>query len=357
MIMIKRIRLIYTFIFTMLIIACSRDSDNQETFDLKQLRADLINTVGNPTTKLFIENIQNLHSAIVTLSNTISVENLHLAKKAWKNTAIAFSAIEPYNFAEVKNSNIQTAFYSWDANDTGINEYINSNKTIDEESINSLSTTLRGLSAIEFLLFNGADLETIDSFSNSRRIKYLTVLGKNLVSKAEVYKTLWKITTDNFIENRQTGIHGSINQVVNQIYALLEDIKSFKIGQPAGIEKTNIPDIEKLQAEKSKLSLTLIQKNLESIRKLYFGNVNGLDDYIFSETKNNDLNEKIAKTFTEIENIITDFEGQSLEETIFQKPNEVTSLYTKIRYLLLLMKIDVANVLSITISVTDNDGD
>ena len=356
MIMIQRLIFIYLLIFTVLL-ACNSDSDNQETFNLKQLRADLINSVEQPTTTLFFESIQNLHTIIIAFSNDISIENLHKTKEAWKIAAGTFSTIEPYNFGEIKSTNIQTAFYSWGANDTGINEYISSNKSIDEETINSLSTTYRGLSAIEFLLFELSDQETIDSFSNSRRIEYLMVLGSNLVTKAEIYKTLWKTSRKNFIENIQTGINGSINQIVNQIYALLEDVKSFKIGQPAAIEKTNTPDAEKLQAEKSKFSLTLIQKNIESIKKIYFGNANGLDDYIFSETKNTKLNDKISKTFTDIENTINNLNSKPLKENIFDKPNEVKILYDKIKYLLLLMKIDVANVLSVTITVTDNDGD
>ncbi|CAM1368365.1 imelysin family protein [Tenacibaculum xiamenense] len=354
--MIKRLTLIASLILTILIIACSSESDTQATFDVRQLRADLINSIEQPTTALFTQSIQDLNTAMVSFSNNITVQTLQELKENWKQAADAFSSIEPYNFGEVKSSNIQTSFYTWGADDNDINQYIASTNPINQESINSFPTTRRGLSAIEFLLFELSEQETINSFSDSRRIDYLIALGTNLVSKADAYKTLWENTRNNFIENNQSGINGSINQVVNQMYALLEDIKSLKIGQPAAIEETNSPDAELLQAEKSEYSLILIKKNIESIKALYFGNSNGLDDYIFSKTSTNELNNKVSTTFTNIENAISEL-NVPLKEAISSNQTEVQRLYDKIRDLLVLMKIDIANALSVTITVTDNDGD
>ncbi|SEB50123.1 Predicted lipoprotein [Tenacibaculum sp. MAR_2009_124] len=355
--MVKRLTFIAILIVIILAAACSSESDNQNSFDIQQLRADFINLIEQPTTTLFTQNIRSLHTTITSFSNNTSIQNLQAVKEAWKKAAEAFSSIEPYNIGEIKNSNIQTSFYTWGADDTGINAYIASTNTIDQESINSLPTTQRGLSAIEFLLFEFSEQQTVESFMNTRRINYLSTLGENLVSKSNIYKTLWENTRNDFIQNNQTGINGSMNQIVNQMYALLEDIKSLKIGEPAGIERTSNPDSELLQAEKSSYSLNLIKENIESIKSLYFGNANGLDDYIFSKTNTTELNDEITKTFNNIESAISSLNHIPLNQSIFNKPTEVQNLYNTIRDLLILMKVDVADVLSITITVTDNDGD
>ncbi|MFV0247875.1 MAG: imelysin family protein [Tenacibaculum sp.] len=345
-----------TLLLTFCIVTCSKN-DTEANFDIKKLRADLINSTEKPIRQNLTESINNLNTAVNSFANTTNKENLQIVKEAWKEAAINFSLIEVFNFGEVKSTNIQTAFYSWGANEAAIANFIASTDITNEENINSLPTNNRGLSAIEFLLFEQTEELTLQSFSNKRRLDYLQELGKNLVAKSTAYNLLWGSYQIIFIENDKNGINGSINQVVNQMYALLEDIKSLKIGQPAAIEKTTTANAEILQAEKSSFSLQLIQKNIESIKRLYFGDTNGLDDYVFFKTKNSELNDQIEKTFVEIENKITDFKGIPLKESIFSQSADVQSLYRSIRNLLILVRVDLANVLSVTITVTDNDGD
>ncbi|WBX74804.1 imelysin family protein [Tenacibaculum pacificus] len=224
-------------------------------------------------------------------------------------------------------------------------------------AINSISTNLRGLASIEHLLFDKNTTETIEGFTDIRRKEYLNILGLNLVSKATIYNSKWNTFRTKFIENNSTGINGSINQVINQMYALLEDVKSYKIGQPAGIEKTSVSDRTLLQAQKSEYSLVLIQNNIESIKNIYFGNENGIDDFVSSITKNETLNNKIKIQFETIENTISAFGNSSLKEAIINDKANVKKLYNEVKQLLVLIKTDVASVLSVTITFTDNDGD
>ena len=350
-------KLIFLFMLSMILIMCNSESDQSENFNIKKLRQDLIDLIEKPATNELIDNIKVLKNTIDTFSNEISNSNLKSLRKAWKKAAEAFSVIEPFNFGKVKDVNILKAIYNWGADDISINEYINSNKIINEETINILPTTQRGLSAVEYLIFELTEDETLQSFSNTRKIDYLTALGNNLVSKSNTYKSLWENNRIDFINNDREGINGSINQIINQIHALLEDIKSLKIGEPTSIEKTIIPNEELLQAEKSSFSLEIIAKNIESIKQIYFGKENGLDDYIFAESKHNDLNTRAEQIFNNIATSIKKLEEFPLNVAITLEPEKVKKLYENIKSLLLLMKIDVANTLSVTITVTDNDGD
>ncbi|MGG8495061.1 imelysin family protein [Tenacibaculum sp. TC6] len=350
-------KIITSITAALLLAACSNHTDTEPPYDVKQLRSDVINTLEKNTTQAFSESINDLHSTIVQLSSSVTKKNLDLVKTAWKTAAKNYSSIEVFNFGEIKSTNIQTAFYSWGANETAIEDYISSSNSITEEAINNLPTNSRGLSAIEYLVFESTEEATLQSFTNPRRVDYLVSLAKNLVSKAATYTSLWENYRNSFIENEATGVNGSINQVVNQLYALLEDVKSFKIGQPAAIEKIVTADASLLQAEKSSYSLVLIQKNIKSIEHLYFGLDNGLDDYIFSITKNNELNQEIRKEIKAIKERISDFKIVPLKEAIYNQNEQVKDLYSHIRNLLILIKVDVSNSLSVTITVTDNDGD
>lgn len=340
-----------------LIISCSSDHDTPDTFDVLQLQKDLITNVETPINTSFLESIKSLQTSVSLFLSNKSAENLQGVKNSWKLAAQNYSLTEPFNFGAIKETNIHTAFYSWNANETAISDYILSNEPINAERINSLPTNVRGLSAIEFLIFENLSETTLQQFSDSRRSAYLQEIANNLVIKANTYISLWESYRNGFIANTTTGVNGSLNQVINQMYALLEDVKSFKVGQPAGIEKTSEAAPSLLQAEKSSYSLVLIQKNIESIKRIYFGSENGLDDYVYAISKKEELNKAIKEEFDAIENQIDNFANVPLKESIFNNKEEVQKLYNSIRNLLILVKVDVANVLSVTITVTDNDGD
>ncbi|WP_299122878.1 imelysin family protein [uncultured Tenacibaculum sp.] len=353
--MIKNI--LITILGLLFIIACNSNSDSVPAYDIKQLRTDIINNVEKPTTDNFVKSIDDLNMAINNFMSTTNEANLESVKKAWKLAAQNYSLIQVLNIGDIKTSYIQTSFFSWVANENAIEDYISSTKEISEQAINSISTNSRGLSAIELLIFKNTNTETLQSFSNTRRKNYLKVLGLNLVSKATIYNTKWASFRTKFIENQTTGISGGINQVVNQMYALLEDVKSYKIGQPAGIEKTVSPDASILQATKSSYSLELIKKNIENVKNIYFGKDNGIDDYVSFIAKNEELNNKIKNQIQTLELSISSLNTTYLKDAIFNKKPEVKKLYDEVRNLLILIKTDVASTLSVTITFTDNDGD
>lgn len=355
--MIKIIKIIKIITLLFVFISCKNNSNVVSPFDIQELRADIIKNIETPINTNFVQSINALNNSIHMFTTNSNEENLVIARNHWKIAAKNYSSIQVLNIGEIKTSYIQNSFFSWVANAKAIEEYIASKKELSETVINSISTNLRGLSAIEHLLFDKNIMQTIQSFTSNRRKKYLNIIGLNLVTKATLFDSKWNTFRKTFVRNNSKGINGSINQIINQMYALLEDVKSYKIGQPAGIEKTNIPNIMLLQAQKSEYSLVLIQNNIKSIRNIYFGQKNGIDDFVSSISKNELLNNKIRTQFETIENSMLAFKNTSLKKAIIDDKMLVKKLYDQIKELLVLIKTDVASVLSITITFTDNDGD
>lgn len=358
----KKISFIYLFT-VLLLVACKGDEDIQvepkkQAFAIEALRSEFINQIETPATIALGESISDLNTKISNFTATISEENLEALKLSWKQVATHFSTIEVLAIGDVKKSLIMPSFYTWQANEAAITDYIASTNPITKEAINIKPTTMRGLAAIEFLIFETSPSETITAFSNDERRKnYLTVLGENLVDKFIVLDNIWSTYRNKFIENNETGINGGVNMLVNQMNALLENIRRFKIGEPAGLEVTNSPDATGLQAEKSEYSLALIEANIASIKRVYFDTEHSLDDYVNHITTSSTLNDKIEAQFTIIDEDIADLSNAALKDAITTQPKKVEKLYNDIRALLVLVKTDVASALSVTITFTDNDGD
>ncbi|QTD38197.1 imelysin family protein [Polaribacter batillariae] len=340
------------------VIACSKDEISEKAaFDIQKYQTEFVNNTITPANEEFVLNSEKLNEAILKFSTNVNEQNLLTLKTAWKNAALSYSKTEVGNFGNIKNTGIHLAIYSWSANEIGIEDFITSTRVISENSINSLPTKTRGLSAIEYLIFEENATETITAFSDQRRLDYLIYLGENLLKKANSLKDQWQTYSPIFIKNTASGLNGSINMTVNQMNVLLENIRRFKIGEPSGLENSTTINTNLLQADKSGISLDIIEKNIESLKATYFGNTYGLDDYVSLISNKDDINTAIKNQFLAIENDISSFANSSLKEVINAKNLKVNNLYQHIKELIVLIKVDVASTLSITVTFTDNDGD
>ena len=357
-------KIIYFTLLTLLVLSCSNEdetSDNKN-FDVQKLRSEFINEIETSLTNNFINSTTALNESILLFLNDLTEGNLLELQKQWESTALAFSSIEVMDIGAIRTSLIMTSFYSWEADETSINSYIASGDPITASVINSRPTNTRGLGAIEFLIFEKPTNETLSDFSDERRKTYLKTLGENLIEKSQILNTTWTGYREEFISNNQTGINGGVNMLVNQLNVLLENVKRFKLGEPAGLENSAIKDVSALQAEKSKQSLLFIEENINSIKKILFQTDNSIVNYAKYIADSSELEIKLINQFTLIEGNISAIKGdttieKSLEEAINSNSPFVQDLYENIQSLIVLIKVDLASTLSITITFTDNDGD
>ena len=356
--MIKKSNIYISVICFFLMISCNKeDSPQNETFDVVKYHQFYTENLILPYISNLVTNTAILNQATEIFTTTPNEANLTSLRNAWKEVAISFSKVQIGNLGDIQTSAVYLSIYSWDANESKIEEFLATSTPISESEIISLSAKARGLAAIEYLIFENDAARTISLFSNQRRKDFLFSLGKNIVSKINSLDNQWKEYSTNFNNNTSTGINGSINFIVNQMNFLLENVRRFKVGEPAGIENSSTIDVSLLQADKSEISLEMIKENIASIKTAYYGNTEGLDDYVSSISKNEDVNEAIANTFSAIENNIASLSNSSLKNAITANNSQVTELHENIKDLIILIKVDVASILSITVTFTDNDGD
>lgn len=341
------------------IIACNTENTTEvPVFNIHEYHTVFVNEIVTTANTEFVKDATTLNNAIASFLTVTNTTNLTAVKNAWKNATISYAKTEIGDVGIIKNTAIHLSIYSWGANENNIDTFLASTNNISKNTINSLPTKSRGLSAIEYLLFNDDENKTLADFANNRRKDFLAALGNNLLEKANSLERQWADYSNTFINNTSTGINGSINNIVNQINVLLENNSRFKIGEPAGLENTSFIDTDLLQAEKSEISLTIIQENINSIKNAYFTNTeNGLDSYVSNITGNNSLNNRIQNKFNDLENTFTSLNNTSLKAAITNNNNMVTTLYNQLKELIVLIKVDVASTLSVTVTFTDNDGD
>lgn len=342
---------IYFLIITSIIWGC--DSNDEQQFNSSQAREELVNEIISPIHEQLDSTVQILNASILELVEVPNPNQLDEVKAIWKDCAYLYSQTEIYNVNEVRNSLVHYSLYSWPAQVQMIENYL-ANEDLNTLNINSIPTGTRGVAALEYLLFHESENHVLERLTTEEYAQYLTMISENLVSKTQALHQTWLDQEGTFINNEETDINGSLNQLINQVINTLAVLRKDKISIPSGIEYGTI-DSDLVQAPYSKISLMIIEGNLRSIESMYFNHNYALSDRV-ENLASSEVNNAIQNSFDEAYQAIEDMES-SLFEAVNQQPEKVESLHTAVESLLRYFSADVASSLSIIVTPTDADGD
>jgi predicted lipoprotein len=327
-------------------------------FDRQAMLENIVNEVILPALEAFTDRTAELESEARSFSTNPSAEGLTALQESWLAAALAWKRAELYPFGGTIL--LHTSIEKRPVNDEFIEEFIATEPVLDEDFIERIGSTAKGLGAVEYLIFDPekGDEGVLESFSDPRRRAYLAALAANLNSRAETLHAAWAPDGDNyqqtFIEAAADGadLDGSISMLANEMIERTEMMVKDKIGAPLGKDAFGDPSPESAEAYRSGASLELSIATVEALRATFNA---GLDDYLV-HLGGEATAGSIAAQF---ETVLADLAavGPPLEEAVLARPERVEPVYESLRGLLKLVKTDMANQMGITITFSDNDGD
>ena len=228
--------------------------------------------------------------------------------------------------------------------------------------------------AIEYLLFDAAadDARVLALFQDGskgvRRRQYLQALTHNLQRKTEELLAIWTADGQDFAaafarsDGEGLQPQGSIALLTNEMIRSIESILQFRLSKPLGFSGQGVqPD--RVEARLSRCSLPLLRTNIEVFALAFsggHGEALGLDDYVdYLDRPYGDealLSARIKAQTAAVLATIDSFD-KSLYETIAEDPTPVRQLFAQVRQLLVLVKVNMANVLGVTVTFNALDGD
>lgn len=338
------------------------DSLSQTEFHKK---AQLTNIYENEIATLasdFIKQTTLLKGAAKTYQINTTSENLVTAQEQWKLVQLAWKQLELYDLGAVADSFIAFEINRWPTDTSRIEDNINGAEIINETFIASIGSSSKGIAALEYLLFPTQD-STLNSTNSyvTRKNNYLVALTENLSSKSIQLEELWKTNEIVFVDALENGIDGSQNQLINAMVTLIEEIIISKLGNPLGDTNGGTIEPERFEAYHSEFSKDIIQQHLTALKRCYKGDFAktsfrvGFDDFLVLIGSEN-FSIKISDQFIVCQEKLDAIQG-TLENEIVSNPEAVIELKDAFRDLLVLIKVDMANVLGSTITFNDNDGD
>lgn len=350
-----------------LFVGCATPEAVSTEFTRNAMLDNLVNNVVLPLNAEFVAQTAVLETAATTFSNEPTSANLEALQNEWRTTSNLWQQAKLYEFDRMMVLHNQIAKSPTDVE--FIEDILARNlNNLDESFIESIGSTSKGLPAIEYFIFAADGNEAVLAQLNdeSSRMQYMVAATQNLHNKAKELEAYWLPEGNDYANtfiNADGGgeqFNSSLSMLANQIVAIIEVGIRDKLGRPLGIAAGDGPHPEEVEAILSGNSLAQLKQNLTTAEIAFTGGEGlGLDDYLdYLEAESDDvllsqkINDQFAATYAALDAV-----QPPLKTAVSEDTATVQAAYDEMRKLLVLIKVDMANQLGVTITFNDSDGD
>ncbi len=335
-------------------------------FDREAMLGNIADTMITPAHLGLIAETEELDALARQFASSPAPEALDALRAQWLRTAVAWKGVELYEFPGLLL--IHNAIERRPARIRFIEEAVagadeDALEAVNAAFVESLGSTTKGLAAIEYLIFpSEGDEVPSDRFGDPTRRAFLTALTGNLRDKAGELYLFWAPEAGNYVrsfrQNDSEGadIQGSISLLANEMIELLEMVMRTRLGMPMGETTDGVPRPEEVESYLSGASLALMAASIESVQRAFEGGFDDYLDYLDRSPPEEDLASAIRAQLEVVLDALAEI-PPPLSRAVTGSPAEIELAFESMRELLVLVKTDMAALLGITVTFSDNDGD
>lgn len=325
-----------------------------------------------------------LETAANTYAGSLEDADRQATQRAWDEAMQVWQRAEMFQLgpaglmgAVVGGEDLRDQIYSWPiTNACRVDQEIVEQNYTDADAFASEPVNVRGLDALEYLLFyDGADnacapnssINTDGSWSaldatelETRRAEYAHTLAIDLARRAESLRQKWDAQGGDFLgalstagaesETYATSQEG-LNAVSDAMFYLDKEVKDMKLAHPAGlvdcVEDVCPEDRESLWASRS---LDNVRQNLIGFQQLYTGGEGdalGFDDLLRGMGANqlaDDMDARINNALAAIDAV----EG-TMVEALASNPQSIIDVFDAVKAITDLFKSQFFDVLDLEV--------
>ena len=354
------------------IISSCNDTDEVivgPTFDRSILLNNWFNNHINPSLNNFSNELSQLKSDFTSAKNNgIDIVSLEKLRNSYKSTYKAWQYVEMFNIGKAEEIYYTATVNIYPVNTTRVESNISSG---DYNLNNPNNYPAQGLPTIDYILFGigSTDTEILEKLKDEGKyMNYLSSIIEEMSSNTSKVVTDWETYKAEFLSSTDNTATSAVNMMVNDfIFYYEKGFRANKFGIPAGVF-SSAPIPENVEAYYSGYSKDLSIEAIGAIKDLFIGRhpFNGtvysgsslksiLLDLDSNEGQNNLANKIESKIDVAINKI------NSLEENYYNQiqndNNKFLQTYDAIQEVVVLLKVDMLQLLSINVDYVDADGD
>jgi predicted lipoprotein len=336
-------------------------------FDRRQMLRELAANVILPTYRDLASRTAELRVATDALCAAPSIDGLAAARDAWRGARVPLQESWLVHFGPAMTDRIQTDLDFWPARPESIEATLATTTAITPEWVRELGVSSKGLPAIEYLLFDPArDDATLltaygDGGAGARRCALAAALAADAERAAAQLVSSWEhgysaVLTDEG-SHAYPMLQDAVSALYNAVFSATESIKVRKLGTPQGRESGGVPQPESAESRFADHSVDDMLAAMRAVRAMMTGDRGdraglGFLDAV-AEIRADAVPDVIARIDTAIaalETLPRPFD-EHLTDPI------VETVYQAVAAVVRVMSTDVAALLGVTVTFTDNDGD
>ena len=346
--------------------ACLTTTSTDDT--PREVLISLTETVILPRFENLVDSASNTEAAVLNFCAAPDATGLEGVRESWKSLRSAWRQLEPFYFGP--HSRIPTRYGRvldfWPVRESKINELLASEDPIDGEIIGGKGAVVRGIPALEYILFGSPADALLEMPPQNKTCLVAQAMSEDIHNLSRDLRNQWTSDPDRFslaLTEPESGefmdVRGALSEVVNRMGFTIENMRVDRLGTPLGDKvggEQLLPD--SVESRYSNHSLEDLRQVLVTIETLFEGsdieNSYGLIDMPRIRSRQ-DIIDSFRQSLTAARaaiNAIPEPLKESLDQT-----QVVRSAYDRLGDLQRVIQGDVINVLGLSLAFNDADGD
>lgn len=337
---------------------------------------DLAQNVMLPTIEELGAQAAALGPAVQALCDAPGAATLDAAQDAWRAARAPWEQSQAFLLGPAVDLGTASAIDFWPARPDSVDLAIASAPDpITPEYLATLGAAAKGLPALEYLLWSpdGGDAAVLASLdpadpSAAQRCAFAAALGVAVGEDAGALADAWSPDGGGFVDQVATAGEGSdvfpraqdaINRLVNSMVALLQGLTDMRLGAPLGTKTGGVPQPDQVESRFSDGSAADLVAAVRGLEAIYLGRHadhegRGLTTLVAA--RRGDTDKAIRAALTDV---IAKVEAipAPLRQAVESDPASVQAALDSGKALRRLIAVDMANVLGVSVTINDNDGD
>ncbi len=310
---------------------------------------------------------QALHASVGELCTTPDAEHLDAAQQAWWDLRAPWKRLLALDLGPIMMEGFESAIDFWPARTTSIEGGVAAGVTTQAE-LDALGVASKGMPAIEYLLWDPvagdqAVLDRLSAEDGPARCAYAELLAADVALRISDLDALWR-APGGFAELVETAgsndefpeLALAIDALVNGMIAGLHDIDDPKLGKPLGLASGTGPDPEIVESRFSDRSLADARDAFEGFSAAYMGREDEPGVSVLVAQRSAEIDAQVREAIVTAEQALAAI-PEPLRTSLTDDQAAVVEAQEAVRQLRILMTSDVASLLGVTVSLSDNDGD
>jgi predicted lipoprotein len=368
-------KIVFILSFITVIVACSSSGSSNSDGDNYDRTALLTNWADNiivPSYVNYQTKVQTLVTGTATFAATPTEANLQTVRASWFEAYKAYQYVSMYNLGKAEAIYLNETSNTYPTNTAGIESNISSGSynlsllsQFDKQGFPALDYLTNGLGTTDALI-----VEFYTTNANAAKYKqYLTDVSGKLKTNVDAVVTDWNSGFRNsYVTNNGTSVSSSVNKTTNLFVKNLEkDIRTGKVGIPAGIFSSGVKYPEKVEAYyKNDISKELLNISIKATQDFFNGkyfnstttgvSLKSYLDYLNATKSNQKLSDIINNQFATVYTVNNTL-NNSFSQQINTDNSKMIAAYDALQQNVIYTKLDMMQALNITIDYVDGDGD